>query len=167
MNRSKKCLFISHCLLAQAVVAEGLAKHARALVKPVVEFCLDNEINIFQMPCPEVRCPAGGMGRRLRGKDWYEKNGLRQTSAEMAQKQAEYISQLVQGGLEVLAVLGVEFSPACAVTYLNKGRTVISGQGIYIEELRRELESRGLVVPFIGVNQRWHRKLQKQLQSIL
>ena len=167
MNRSKKCVFVSHCLLAQAVVADGLAKHASAAVRPVVQFCLDNDINIFQMPCPEVRCPAGGLGRSLRGKTWYEKNGLRETSSQIARQQADYMTELIAGGLDVLAVLGVEFSPACAVTYLNRGRAVIRAQGIYIEELRRELESRKLSIPFIGVNQRWLKKLDKQLREIL
>ena len=167
MNRSKKCVFVSHCLLARAVVAEGLAKHAPAAVRPVVQFCLDNDINIFQMPCPEVRCPAGGLRRALRGKTWYERNGLRETSSQIAGEQASYMAELTEAGLDVLAVLGVEFSPACAVTYLNKGRAIMRAQGIYIEELRRELEARGLSVPFIGVNERWLKKLHKQLHGLL
>lgn len=167
MNRSKKCVFVSHCLLARAVVAEGLAKHAAAAVKPVVQFCLDNDINIFQMPCPEVQCPAGGLGRPLHGKTWYERNGLRETSSQIAADQAAYMAELAAAGLNVLAVLGVEFSPACAVTYLNRGRAVMRAQGIYIEELCRELESRGMSVPFIGVNERWLNKLRKQLEEVL
>lgn len=167
MNRSNNCIFVSHCLLAQAVVAEGLAKHAPAAVKPVVQFCLDNDINIFQMPCPEVQCPAGGLGRSLRGKGWYEENGLRDTSTEIAKQQADYMAGLIEGGLNILAILGIEFSPACAVTYLNKGRTITRAQGIYIEELRRQLDAQGLSIPLIGVNQRWLKKLDKQLREIL
>ncbi len=167
MNRSSNCVFLSHCLLAQTVVARGLAKHTPAAVKPVVQFCLDNNINIFQMPCPEVQCPAGGLGRSLRGKVWYEANGLRETSVEIAKQQADYMAGLIEGGLNILAILGVEFSPACAVTYLNKGRTVTRAQGIYIEELHRQLDARGLSIPFIGVNQRWLKKLDTQLQELL
>ena len=167
MNRSNKCVFVAHCLLARAVVAEGLAKHAPASVRPVVDFCLDNDINIFQMPCPEVRCPAGGLGRSLHGKTWYEQNGLRETSSRIAREQAGYMAELVAAGLNILGVLGVEFSPACAVTYLNKGRAIVRARGIYIEELHRELAARGLSVPFIGVNERWLKKLHKQLRAVL
>ena len=167
MNRSNNCIFVSHCLLAQAVVADGLAKHAPAAVKPVVQFCLDNDINIFQMPCPEVQCPSGGLGRSLRGKVWYEANGLKETSIEIAKQQTDYMVRLTEAGMNILAVLGIEFSPSCAVTYLNKGRTITRDQGIYIEELQRQLDARGLSIPMIGVNQRWLKKLDTQLHEIL
>ena len=167
MNRSNKCLFISHCLLAQVVMAKGLVKLSPAIVKQVVQFCMDNDINIFQMPCPEFLCAAGGPGRNARGKGWYEKNGLRETSSQIAKEQAKYMVKLTRAGLEVLAIIGVEFSPACATIYLNKGRRIVKGKGIYIEELERELKLQKLQVPFIGVNQRWKRKLEKQLEDIL
>jgi predicted secreted protein len=167
MNRSNKCVFVSHCLLAQAVVAQGLAKNSSAIVKPLVEFCLDNDINIFQMACPEVLCYAGGLVRGVRGKNWYENNGLRKTSSEIAKEQVNYMIDLTRAGFKVLAIIGVEFSPACAPSYLNKGRRIIKGKGIYIEELERELQFQKLRVPIIGVNQRWMKKLRKQLDDIL
>ena len=75
--------------------------------------------------------------------------------------------KLIRAGLNVLAIVGVEFSPACAPSYLNKGRRILKGKGIYIEELERELKLQKLRVPFIGVNQRWTIKLKKQLSEIL
>ena len=167
MNRSKKGVFISHCLLAQVTVAKGLAKISPAIVKPVAQFCLDNDINIFQMPCPEVLCEMGGLERQLHGKIWYENNGLRKISTRIAKEQVNYMKALINAGLDILAIIGVEFSPACAPTYLNKGRSVIKDKGIYIEELQQELKLQELQIPFIGINQRWHKKLEKQLNGIL
>ncbi len=167
MNRSKKCMFVAHCLLAQAIVAKGLARNAPAIVKPVMQFCLDNDINIFQMPCPEVLCEMGGLERQLHGKIWYENNGLRKISSRIAKEQVDYMKELTNAGLDILAVIGVEFSPACAPTYLNKGRSIIKDKGIYIEELQQELKLQKLQIPFIGINQRWHKKLEKQLNAIL
>ncbi len=158
---------MSHCLLAQSIVAEGRATDEAAVVKPVVQFCLDNDVNIFQMPCPEVLCPAGGLGRPQHGKTWYEQKGLREISAQIAKQQVEYMSQLIGRRLQILAIVGVEFSPACAPNYLNKGRAVVKGKGIYVEELERELRSRGLQVPFIGMNRRWPKKLKRQLNASL
>jgi predicted secreted protein len=154
-------------LLAQAVVAKGLAKNAAAMVKPVIQFCIDNNINVFQMPCPEVQCAAGGVARVLHGKGWYEKNGLRETCTQIAKEQVSYMMELMKNGFDMLAVLGIEFSPSCATTYLNKGRSVVKGKGIYIEELERELEVNELKIPFIGVNQRWTKKLLRQLDELL
>lgn len=167
MNRSKKCVFISHCLLAQAVMATGLVKLSPAIVKQVVQFCMDNNINIFQMPCPEFLCAAGGLIRDIRGKSWYEKNGLRETSSVIAKEQVNHMVKLTRAGFEVLAVIGLEFSPACAPSYLNKGQRIVKGKGIYIEELERELKMHRLRIPFIGVNQRWTTKLNKQLSEML
>ena len=113
-DRSKNCVFVSHCLLAQGIRANGLAKYERAAVKPLVQFCLDHDINIMQMPCPERLCAAGGIGREPHGKAWYEKNGLRDTSARIAREQAAYMKTLIENGFNILAIIGMEFSPACA-----------------------------------------------------
>jgi len=163
MQRSKKCVFLSHCLLAQAVRANGLVKYFPGAVKPVVQFCLDNDINMMQMPCPETLCPAGGLGREPHGKAWYEKNGLREISRRIAREQVAYMKTLLDNGFSILAVVGMEFSPACAVSLLNKGRRIQKGQGIYVEELKAALTDAGIEIPFIGVNQRGLKKLQNDL----
>ena len=166
-ERSTRFVFLSHCILAQGIRATGLAKYHAAIVKPVLQFLMDNDINIAQMPCPESRCAAGGIGREPHGKVWYEKHGLRETSETIAQGQAMYMKSLVDNGFEILAVIGMEFSPACAVTYLNRGPVVVKDKGIYIEELMSELERLELDIPFIGINQRWHKKLDRDLQRLV
>jgi len=167
MNRSKNCVFLSHCMLAQAVRANGLAKNFPAAIKPVVQFCLDNDINMMQMPCPEMNCLAGGLDREPHGKTWYEKNGLRKTSSNIAKTQVAYMNDLVINGFNILAIIGIEFSPACAPEYLNKGPTITKDQGIYIEELKKELEKKKLNIKFLGVNTRWHKKLKRDLDALL
>lgn len=165
--RSNKCVFVSHCILAQCVRANGLAKYYAGAVKPVVQFCLDHDINMMQMPCPESMCSAGGLGRDPHGKKWYEDNGLRDTATGIAKGQVEYMRSIVQNGNEILAIIGMEFSPACAVTYLNRGPVIYKDRGIYVEELQKYLDEENLDIPFIGVNQRAHKKLAKQLNSLI
>lgn len=154
-------------MLAQCVMAEGVAKHFPGIVKPVVEFCLKHDLNIMQMPCPEAMCASGGLGRLPHGKSWYEANGLREISTRIANDQARYIESLIRAGIEVLGVIGIEFSPACAVNYLNRGRSIVKGEGIYVEELRRELSERGISIPFVGVSARWSKKLQRDLNALI
>ena len=148
-------------------MARGVVKNYPAVVRPIVEFCMDNDINIIQMPCPESMCPAGGLMREPRGKKWYEENGLRDTARTIAEEQVEYMQALESQGFEILGIVGVEFSPACAVTYLNRGLMVYRDQGIYVEELRRCLECRDMQISFIGVNQRWRKKLQADLNGLI
>ena len=167
MRRSNRCVFLSHCLLAQLVRAKGLAKYFPGAVKPVIQFCLDNDINMMQMPCPESRCAAGGLGRDPHGKVWYERNGLREVAVRIATEQVDYMSELISAGYEILAIIGVEFSPACAVNYLNRGPIIQKDRGIFVEELQRGLKTRGVEIPFIGVNQRALKKLDRQLKEML
>jgi len=167
MIRSKNCVFLSHCIFAQAVRAEGLAKKFPAAISPVVQFCLDNSINMFQMPCPEMQCMAGGLGRKPHGKTWYEKNGLRETAATIASNQVAYMKELTLRDFNILAIIGIEFSPACAPKYLNRGAVIIKDKGIYIEELEKRMEENNLEIPFLGVNTRWHKKLKHDLEAIL
>lgn len=165
--RSRRCVFVAHCLLAQGVMAQGAVRQYPGPVRPIVEFCMEHELNIMQMPCPESTCPAGGLSREPHGKVWYERNGLRDTAREIAVGQAEYIQRLSTEGFEVVGIIGVDFSPACAVNYLNRGSRIYHDQGIYVEELMKCLSERGLTIPFVGINQRWHIKLQKDLNSLV
>lgn len=166
--RSKRCVFVSHCILAQGVMAEGVVKKFPAMVKPVIQFCLDHDINIMQMPCPETLCASGGLGRSPHGKKWYEQRGLRETSREIAVGQAEYMRRLADGGFAILAVIGVELSPACAVNYLNRGPSLQRAEGIYVEELKDAMKVQGLeAIRFIGVHQRWGKKLMRELDEML
>lgn len=165
--RSRRCIFVAHCLLAQGVMANGVVRHFPGPVRPILEFCLEHDLNIMQMPCPETRCPAGGLGRVPRGKQWYEKNGLRETAREIAQDQADYMRKVADNGFEILAIIGVDFSPACAVNYLNRGTAIYRDQGIYVEELREALAARDLSIRFVGINQRWHKKLRRDLEGLI
>ena len=122
---------------------------------------------MIQMPCPESLCAAGGLGRDPHGKTWYERNGLRATCTEIARSQAIYARDLTDNGCTILAFIGMEFSPACATTYLNRGRFIHRDQGIFIEELKKALTQQKLQVRFLGVNQRAHKKLQRDLDGLL
>ena len=165
--RSKDCIFLAHCILAQGVMADGVVRHYPAIIKPVVQFCLDHDINIMQMPCPETLCASGGLGRAPHGKKWYEANGLREAAKPIAGGQAAYIHYLKLKGYNVLGIVGVDFSPACAVNYLNKGRSIHRDQGIYIEELKAALKELDIAVPFIAISQKWHKKMIRDLESLL
>lgn len=165
--RSRRCVFVSHCLLAQGVMAQGLVKHFPGPVRPILEFCLEHDLNIMQMPCPESRCSAGGLNRTPHGKKWYEKNGLRETAREIAEDQADYMRAVADQGFEIVGIIGVDFSPACAVNYLNRGPAIYRDQGIYMEELCNSLAARDLNIRLVGINHRWHKKLRQDLDSLV
>lgn len=163
ITASPYCVVISHCILAQTVRAEGCAT-APASVRQVIEFCLDHEINMIQMPCPETLFPKGGLGRPGHGKKWYEAQGFREFCEPLAVSQAEYCKRLADAGKIILGLIGVEFSPACSTVDAGVYRQT----GIFINTLRTALTAVGLPqFPMISVNPKWRDKLARDLQSLL
>ena len=54
-GRSKKVIFIAHCILNQNSISDGTAVFP-ATFKDVIKILLDADIGIVQMPCPELCC---------------------------------------------------------------------------------------------------------------
>lgn len=54
-GRSKKVIFIAHCLLNQNSISDGTAFYPAAF-KEMIGMILDGDIGIVQMPCPELCC---------------------------------------------------------------------------------------------------------------
>ena len=54
-GRSKKVVFVAHCFLNQNSISDGTAIYPAAN-KDVVDFFLNADIGIVQMPCPEICC---------------------------------------------------------------------------------------------------------------
>jgi hypothetical protein len=57
-RRSHQVIFLSHCLLNENTRYLGGACRA-ACVREVVEECIDRELGIVQMPCPEQQAWGG------------------------------------------------------------------------------------------------------------
>jgi len=159
--RSKNCVFLSHCLLAQVVRAQGVAKWPGSCT-PVVQWCLDNDVNMIQMPCPEYSC--AGMSRQTHGKKYYEEHHLRQKCLGDVHAVIEVMFDHLKSGHNILAIICVEFSPACSP---NEGRSPYNPKGIFIEELQKEMRATDIrSIPFIGVSDRWLKRLDKDLAGL-
>lgn len=159
--RSNRCVLVSHCLLAQTVRAEGCAKRP-AILREVVNFCADNGLNIIQMPCPELL--FSGLPRDQHGKKWFEANGFRPHCSEIAKAQAEYAAMLQTAGKEIVAVIGMEFSPACSTIEGNK--SPYRQHGIFMEELKGALSGAGISPVFISINPDWRNKMAAELDKL-
>ena len=53
--RSKKVVFVAHCLLNQNSISDGTAVYPAAF-KDIINLFMDNDIGIVQLPCPELCC---------------------------------------------------------------------------------------------------------------
>ena len=162
--RSKKVIFVPFCLICQGFQAQGIVKKYPAIVKPVVDFLMEKNINLIQMPCPETEYK--GLARNPAGKKTYDTKKFRSICEKMAREIVKQIKALKEEGFEVLAILGWRFSPACAVKYLFEGY-IKKGQGVFIEELKKQLAKERLKVPFLGVNVLGMKKTLRELSELI
>ena len=68
--RSKRVIFLAHCLLNQNSISDGTAVYPAAF-EELIRMLLAQEVGIVQMPCPELCClgldrgdPAGAEGKQ-------------------------------------------------------------------------------------------------------
>ncbi len=166
MKRSKKHILVPYCALAQGIRADTIVKHYPAVVKDVIEFLIRNNINIMQMPCPELY--FDGIRRKPCGKSHYDTPHNRKICRDVAINVVDMIQLIQSGGYEVIGILGVNYSPSCAVDCIKYKRPEkIRGTGIYIEELKKILQERKLQIPMIGIENYNISVTMKQLEELI
>ncbi len=156
--------FIAHCLLNQNAKVEGGAK-TPAMWGPVLELLRERGYTIRQMPCPEL---AYAGARRFWGvREQYGTALFRRHCRRLARLVAAVMAQHVSAGDDVVligidssSVMGVGFTCSApswagkpAVREEDSG--YVPGEGIFVEELKAELEERGLPVPRMTGIRHW------------
>jgi predicted secreted protein len=131
-SRSRRVIFLSHCLLNENTRYLGGACHA-GCVPEVVERCVADHLGMVQMPCPEQRAWGGVLkpmllavyGLRYRSPLlfllrrpllalflWHTRRVYR----ELARRVAAEVTDYVASGMEVTTIVGVDGSPSCGVS---------------------------------------------------
>lgn len=139
-GRSHKVILLAHCVLNQNVRVTGLACYP-AVVQEIVDVLTKHDVGIVQLPCPEVI--VKGVGRKSQTREQYDTPRFRRLCRQIALSAARLIQEYLHNGVKVLAVLGIEGSPSCAVE---------EPSGILIEELKKELNKRKINLPFHELN---------------
>jgi predicted secreted protein len=151
--------FVAHCMLNQnSKVGDGA--HCAGVYSPVVDVLREKGWRIEQMPCPELA--FAGLNRFWAVREQYDTAAFRRHCTRLATAVADMISVRVGQGEDVV-LIGVEGSPSMGVTITSSdpdrgGRPdwpdgtseQVSGEGIFVEELRRELTSRGIGFPRVA-----------------
>jgi predicted secreted protein len=163
-GRSKKVIFLAHCIANQNARMHGCAE-LPAAVRPIVDFCLDNDIGIVQMPCPELMVTGLGRDRDEPEMEYLSqalrmpltRERIRQLAEQVVFQMKEYRFQ----GFTMIGVLGKDGSPSCGVdiTYypeIDPKRIFGPGQGVFIEELKALMKEAGLELPVKGTeDKKW------------
>ena len=148
--------FVAHCLLNQnSKVGDGA--HCAGVYSPIIDVLREKGWRIEQMPCPELA--FAGLNRFWAVREQYDTAAFRRHCARLATAVADVISLRVDKGEDVV-LIGVEGSPSMGVTITSSDPTRggrpewpdgtaehVIGEGIFVEELRRELNNRGIGFP--------------------
>lgn len=165
MKRSKKVIFISHCLLNQNSRALGGEKSAGP-IKDIMELFSESGIGIIQIPCPQMEF-NGGPEWRPKTKDDCDNKTYRTFCHKLSQNLLIQIEKYLSKNYNVLGVLGVELSATCGVHQLENGHKIVPGKGILMEELEELMRKKNFQVPIIGINLNNMYSSLEKLQSLL
>ncbi len=155
--RSGKLIFLSHCLLNQNACVKGISSEP-AMITPLIKLLMENNVGIFQMPCPEVS--YYGSARWGQVKSQYATPMFRKHCRRIAEQMLDHIENYRQTGHRVVGIVMRDGSPTCGLrrTAVPADDEQIWGgmvwqvpkqrfaetRGVYCEELFAEKERRHL-----------------------
>lgn len=144
MERSKRIVFVSHCILNQNTVVYDLAR-AKGAYKDIIIELMNNDIGIHQLPCPEYRYL--GIKREPMTKEQYDTSEFRTMNKSIAEGAVNIIKEYTNNGYEVLGIIGINESPTCSI---------IAQKGILMEELVNALKDENIDLKLIDVPTDYH-----------
>jgi predicted secreted protein len=174
-QRSRRVVFISHCLLNENVRYLGGAFQPGAVREALAPF-LNQGIGIVQMPCPEQRAWGGvlkrrtlryyGSSRRLGPAALLAFRGYtRWMYWRLARRVVRDLEDYLHSGFEVVGIVGIAGSPSCGVARtldLRRSLPVIADPTIDRDNLNARaiaecvIPGRGLFVE--ALRRRLHRR---------
>ena len=150
MKRSKKVVFVSHCLLNQNTMPVGKESYPGS-VKDLLELFAESGVGIVQLECPQMEYNSV-LDRKPTTKALNENNGFRESCRKMSSDILEKVELYLKHNYKVVGILGVEFSRTCGVHQVRNGSRRTPGKGVFIEELETEMQKKNFQIPVIGVN---------------
>jgi len=150
MERSKKVVFVSHCLLNQNVRALTTEKYP-GTIKDLMDMLTEAGVGIIQLPCPQIEI-NGGLDRKLKQKSAYDNKEYRKFCRDLSSDILNSIQKYLQKNYKVLGIIGVEMSSTCGVHQVENGSKSSPGKGILFEEIEELMHKKNFQVPIMGVN---------------
>lgn len=140
MHRSKRVIFISHCILNQNTVVCPLAR-AKGAYTEIIETIMKNGIGIHQLPCPEYR--HLGIKRDPMTKEEYDTEDYRKLCKNISMDTIGIMKEYIENGYELVGLIGVNESPTCSIS---------NTKGILIEEMLELMNKSNLEIKVLDVS---------------
>ncbi|MFA5576764.1 MAG: CD3072 family TudS-related putative desulfidase [Tissierellaceae bacterium] len=168
MQREKKIVVLSHCILNANSKVEGLSQYG-GILRDYIDMLADKAIGIIQLPCPEMI--LYGIKRWGHVKDQFHTPFFRQQSRIMLEPIVQQLRNYVDFGYEIVGVIGIDGSPSCGVNFtcsgdfggeisditdMDKVRDSlrdVNEMGVFMEEFKRLLEDEKLDIRFLAIDE--------------
>lgn len=160
MDRSKRVIFVSHCVLNQNTVVCPLAR-AKGGYRDVIQEIMESGIGIHQLPCPEYR--HLGLQREPMGKAEYDTVEFRDLCKDISQDAIDIMKEYLNNGYEVVGLIGINESPSCGIRDI---------EGILMEELfdlvkKEQISLNTIDVPGEYVDGKDNKEFIKELKEFI
>ena len=154
-------VIISHCLLNPGTRVHLLGK-SFGLCKKIVDYFLDKNISIIQLPCPEFT--AMGYLRNPQGRQQYDNIFFRKHCRKELESYVDMICELKNNDNTPLCYIGVQSSPTCSIYWgkhktnkyktesMNPDPNAKEGEGVYgvmTSVLDEMLKEKGINIPYL------------------
>lgn len=169
-GRGGRILLVIECLLNQNARDRGAAT-CPAMNRELVALCLDHDVGLLQIPCPEIRAlewgrerPAGQSIRQA-----LDTPTGRSSCRELALETVARAAQYREAGMQVLGVVGGnEGSPGCAVHHATESSAgpLQKRSGLLMQALREALDQCGLAIPLVPLRDADDAKLRLDLNHL-
>lgn len=165
IKRSRKIVILCHCLLNLNAKIRGIANYPE-ITKDLIQYLLDREIGIIQLPCPEFTLL--GEARWGQSESQYATPYFRKHCRKIAMEMADQVEEYLRHNYQILGVIGIDGSPSCGVNSTCQGEwggelsanpnlsetlssiRMIDSPGVLIKELKSALKERTIDLPFLG-----------------
>lgn len=162
MNRGKKVVLISHCILNQNSVVKPYGKDSKDFKDLLVKL-IEKNIGIIQLPCPEIS--IYGLKRWGHVKNQFETPHFKKQSKLMLENTLENIIEYKNNKYDILGVIGIKRSPSCGITSTCRGDWYgsvgskdtkkrldslreVNEMGVFMEILKRSLSEIDINIDF-------------------
>lgn len=154
-GRSKRVVFIAHCVLNQNARLVNYAAFP-AMMKSMLAALQEREIGIVQLPCPETMALGLGRDRGVPPSEIRKGLELPESQAQLGRFVDQVIYQIKEyqwQGFHVVGVLGLNTSPSCGVETTCCEPPRGPGEGVFIRLLHERVKAEGLDIGFKGIDE--------------
>lgn len=140
MSRNKRIIILSHCILNQNSVVRDWER-AEAGFNEIIKIILNENIAIFQLPCPEF----GFLGedRRPMSKEAYDTADYRKYAKVICLNVVDQIVEYKKHDYHLLGIVGISESPSC---------DILLQKGVFMEEFFAQLKEKKIEIDAFDIH---------------